>query len=370
MQNYELTLKAPISDSFMAKKAMMSVDLDAEEKSWHTISIKGIDVETEFNVGMIYGASGSGKSSLARHMFGEDALKPVEIDPTKAVIDQFPEDMSYDDRQNLLNSIGLSQVPCWIKPIGLLSNGQQERAKVALNLAVKKDLYVFDEWTSVVDRNVAKVMSHAVQKYARRNGKRVILISCHNDVFEWLNPCFFIDCNTQSYQDRRADRQGYVRSEKLEFTVREVDKSTWRNFSKYHYLSDSLPGGIVKFYGLFLGDKQIGFQCFANYVPVRGKKITMHSNRTVIHPDYVGFGLGMRIIDITSQLMLDQGYKVMAKYSSTPVFKSMVKNPLWKFREKMNDTPQAGGTMMRKSGFRKKVTSYSFEFIGSQPSNP
>ena len=41
MQNYELILKAPISNSFMAKKAMQSVDLDAEEKSWHRNSLTG-----------------------------------------------------------------------------------------------------------------------------------------------------------------------------------------------------------------------------------------------------------------------------------------------------------------------------------------
>ena len=58
--------------------------------------------------------------------------------------------------------MGLSQVPCWVRPAFTLSNGQQARAKIALTLADNKDLAVIDEWTSVVDRTVAKVMSHAV----------------------------------------------------------------------------------------------------------------------------------------------------------------------------------------------------------------
>lgn len=363
MQNYELTLKAPISDSFMAKKAMMSVDLDAEEKSWHVLKIKNVDISSPFNIGLIYGASGSGKSSLARKMFGD--FENSKIDMTKAIIDQFPDAMDFDARQQILTSIGLSQIPCWIKPVGLLSNGQQERAKIAFELAKEKDFYVFDEWTSVVDRNVAKVMSHAVQKFARKFNKKIILISCHEDVFDWLNPDFVIDCNQQQYSDRRLLRQGHTRNERLEFTIRAVEKDTWKNFSKYHYLSENLPGGIVKFYGLFLGEKQIGFQCFANYVPHRkNTKLILHSNRTVIHPDYVGLGLGIKLIDETSKLEVAQGNRVMAKYSSIPVFRAMSKNPLWKFSGKTKHAKIiTGGNMLRKSGFREKVTCFTFEFI-------
>ncbi len=347
----------------MAVKAAQSVDLDSEEKSWHRLAIKGVDLETPFNVGLIYGASGSGKSTIARHMFGD--FEQLLVDPTKAVIDQFPAAMEYDERQALLNGIGLSQIPCWIKPLGMLSNGQQERAKTALELARDKELYVFDEWTSVVDRNVAKVMSHCVQKLARKKGKRVVLISCHADVLDWLNPDFVIDCNAQQYVDRRALCPGFSRSEQLRFDIRECDKSSWRNFSKYHYLSDNLPGGIVKFFGLFLGEKQVGFQCFANYVPHRGTgKIIMHSNRTVIHPDYVGLGIGMKLIDETSAMMERAGYRVMAKFSAMPVFRAMIKNPRWRFIEKRRDTGEAGAKMQRKTAFRMNVVSYCFEFMG------
>jgi ABC-type Mn2+/Zn2+ transport system ATPase subunit len=364
VQDYELILKSPISETFMAKKAMQSVDLDAEEKSWHKMSIKNIDIQSPYNVGLIYGASGSGKSSLARHMFGD--FEDSKIDMTKAIIDQFPDHLEYEQRQQILTSIGLSQIPCWIKPVGLLSNGQQERAKIAFELAKEKDFYIFDEWTSVVDRNVAKVMSHCVQKFARKFNKKIILISCHEDVFDWLNPDFVIDCNEQQFTDRRLLWQNYTRREQIEFTIREVDKRTWKNFSKYHYLSENLPGGIVRFYGLFLGNKQVGFQCFANYTPhKKGTKIIMHSNRTVIHPDYVGLSLGIKFVDCVSKILKAKSFRVMGKFSSTPVLKALLKNKAWRFAGKIKlASIVAGGNMARKSGFREKVTCYSFEFVG------
>lgn len=362
MQNYELTLKAEVSNSFHAQKARGSVDLSDDTKTWHKIKIASVDMDTPWNIGVIVGASGSGKTTLAKHIFGEfDFYKP---DGAKAVIDQFPESMTYDDRANQLNAIGLSQVPCWIKPVGILSNGQQERAKVALALANDK-AFVFDEWTSVVDRNVAAAMSHTVQKFARRNSKKIVLISCHYDVLDWLDPDWVIDCNEQKYIDRRNEVGG-ERKKKMCFDIREIDGSSWKRFSKYHYLSDNVPGGFTFFYGLFLGDKQIGFQCFAEYTPWgdKSKKRILHFNRTVIHPDYVGFGLGMKLINETSKIMLKKGYRVMGKFSSIPVFKAMSKDKSWVLKNESFFTPSGGGNMIRKTSFRNKVKTWSFEYVG------
>ena len=50
----------------------------------------------------------------------------------------------------------------------------------------------------------------------------------------------------------------------------------------------------------FYNNNQIGFQCFANYTPhKKGTIIIYHSNRTVIHPDYNGMGLGIKLINET-----------------------------------------------------------------------
>lgn len=349
--------------------AANSLDIDVQKKAIHELKIS-CDLDQPFNVGLIVGSSGSGKTTLAKRVFGEECFKKI-IREDVPIIDQLPEGLSYDDCAQILAGVGLTSVPCWIRPVYTLSNGQRARAEAALAMVSSSDMVVIDEWTSVVDRTVAKVMSHCVQKMARKTQKQIVLLSCHYDVIEWLNPDWIIDCNKQEFIDRRSlpgdQRQ---RSEKLHFGIKEVDKSCWPYFSKYHYLTDRLPGGRLFLYGLFNGADQVGFQCFANYVPTRRGTVPIyHSNRTVIHPDYAGMGLGIMLINETSRLMKLNGFKVMAKFSSTPIYRSMIKNPAWKLCEikrqigKMN----VGGNIGRKHGYRENIKTYSFEFVGFTP---
>lgn len=364
MQTYHVRLESPVATSYRCKRAADSLDIDAEKKSVHELSVHA-DVTTDYSVGLIVGASGSGKTTLAKKMFGDDCFKTV-LDASHTIIDQLPAGLDYDACASILSGVGLTSVPCWIRPVNTLSNGQKARAEAAL-LMTRDGFTVIDEWTSVVDRTVAKVMSHCVQKFARKQNKRVVLVSCHYDVIEWLNPDWVIDCNKGTYEDRRLLWRRSERFEKLAFDIRSVGRDSWRYFSKYHYLSSNLPGGHIEIFGLFYGENQVGFQCFANYVPHRDKtqKRIMHSNRTVIHPDYAGLGLGILVINETSRLMHQKGFRVMAKYSSTPVFRSMSKYPCWKLLEvKRHVGTTVIGKGVRDSGYRENVKTYSFEYVG------
>lgn len=366
MQTYNVTLVSDVSDSFRCQRAADSLDIDVAKKSVHSLNVVA-DLSSKFNVGLIVGASGSGKTTLAKQIFGSDCFK-FDIDSERPIIDQLPKELSYDECADILAGIGLTSVPCWIRPVKTLSNGQRARAEAALAMVKNQSQIIIDEWTSVVDRTVAKVMSHCVQKFARKNDKQIILLSCHYDVIEWLNPDWIIDCNHQSFIDRRSlPESERKRKEQLEFNIREIDRSSWRYFSKYHYLSERLPGGSLYLYGLFCGENQIGFQCFANYVPTKKNTIPIfHSNRTVIHPDYAGMGLGIKVINETSRLMKQKGFKIMAKFSSTPIYRSMVKNPEWKLCEIKRQIGKMSvrGNIGRKEGYRENIKTYSFEYVG------
>src|SRR6185295_19097477 len=78
--------------------------------------------------------------------------------------------------------------PSWVKPLHVLSNGEQFRANLARTLAESPDIAVVDEFTSVVDRTVAKIGSAAVAKCVRASGRRFVAVSCHADIEEWLQP--------------------------------------------------------------------------------------------------------------------------------------------------------------------------------------
>jgi len=364
MKTYEVLLASDPSNSFRCTKAANSLDINVEKKLTHHLKVEA-DIVSDFNIGLILGASGSGKTTLAKKIYGDNCFKEL-LDSEKPIIDQFPEQMSYEDCVSNLNAIGLTHVPCWIRPAKTLSNGQKVRAECALLISKNtQENIVIDEWTSVVDRTVAKVMSHCVSKYARRQKAKIVLLSCHYDVLEWLNPDWVIDCNLQTFTDRRLLCQTFKRTEQLVFEIKEVERNTWKNFSKYHYLSERLPGGLIKTYGLFHEENQIGFQCFANYVPhKKGTKMIMHSNRTVVHPDYAGFGLGIKLINESSFLMHQKGYEIQAKFSSLPVYKAMSKQSCWKQSSTNRDFRiNIGKKMDRKKGFRMDITTYSFKFL-------
>lgn len=363
----DVTLASSVSSSFRCQCAANSLDIDVAKKSVHHLHVENVDIPESWNIGLVVGASGSGKTTLIKHLFG-DSVFDCDIDPEKPIIEQFPSTLSYDDCAKILNGIGLTSVPCWIRPYKTLSNGQQARAQAAYLLTKSEDIVCIDEWTSVVDRTVAKAMSVCVDKFTRRNNKRIILCSCHYDIIEWVRPDWIIDCNKQEFQLPQSDAFFFHEREQLRFDVKQIDASSWRYFSKYHYLSDKLPGGIVYFYGLFCGDNQIGFQCFANYTPHRkGTKLIMHSNRTVIHPDYVGLGLGVKFINATCEELLKiLDCRIMGRFSSVPVYKALKKDKNWILRQeilKLNKQKK-GGNMLRNSGFRDRgIKTWSFEYI-------
>lgn len=361
-----MRLESPVFRTFRCQKAADSLDIDVEKKAVHELSVP-VDLVTPFNVGLIVGASGSGKTTLAKQIWGENCFRSV-LDLDRAVIDQLPDEWSYDDCASVLAGVGLTSVPCWIRAAGALSNGQRARAEAALLMSQLTDggITAIDEWTSVVDRTVAKAMSHCVQKHARRAEKRVVLLSCHYDVIDWLNPDWIVDCNRATYTDRRAVVGAHERADRLRFDVREVDRSTWPYFSKYHYLSERLPGGKIFTYGLFHGADQIGFQCFAAYII--GDHKTFFSNRTVIHPDYAGLGLGIKLINETSKLVTARGYRVKAKFSSVPIYRAMSKTGLWRCTkiDKPVKALKVGKSIAgcgREDSFRRKTTTYHFDFL-------
>lgn len=203
-ENVEITLKSEVFTNFRCKMACDSLDIIAAKKSVHHLKIEGIKPPDNWNLGVIYGASGSGKTSLAKKLFGEDIFQtPLRDD--LPIINQLPANLSYDECAAILNGIGLNSVPCWVRPVSTLSNGQRARAEAAMLMTQGDGIVFIDEWTSVVDRTVAKAMSHCIQKFARKHKKQIVLLSCHYDIFEWLRPDWAIDCNKQEFLLPQSD---------------------------------------------------------------------------------------------------------------------------------------------------------------------
>lgn len=151
----------------------------------------------QWNIGLICGNSGSGKSTILKNLINYKEIIP-SYDYEKPIISQFP-NLSEEEVCDLLSSVGLSSVPVWLHKPNELSNGERARLDICWLLAnVKNETIFCDEFTSVVNRQCAKSLSFALQRYVRKNNLQIILASCHFDIIEWLNPDWIFNLNKQN----------------------------------------------------------------------------------------------------------------------------------------------------------------------------
>lgn len=177
-------------------KSLFNAESGANWTQEFNIEIDDLD----WGIGLIVGTSGSGKTSLGRQFFGTDKLHDLykDWDNSKPIIDCILPNGDFNQTTAALSSVGLGDVPSWLRPFNALSNGQQFRAGLARLVSEAPDESVIDEFTSVIDRQIAKIGALAFAKNWRKNkGKKVVLLSCHYDIIEWLQPDWVYDVNTK-----------------------------------------------------------------------------------------------------------------------------------------------------------------------------
>lgn len=195
MPNFDIVKKHKADDSFRTASIKGKFDLSSDSIEER---FKGsIDIDDDWQIGLIVGASGTGKTTIAKQLF-PDCYMPIIEFKENSVVDDMPKNKSVDEITKMFNSVGFSSPPSWLKSFDVLSNGEKMRVELAKMLMLDNELIVYDEFTSVVDRNVAKIGSHAVQKSIRKTDKKFIAVGCHYDVESWLQPdwVFYTDSMT------------------------------------------------------------------------------------------------------------------------------------------------------------------------------
>ena len=123
------------------------------------------------------------------------------------MIDDFSPALSVDAISQACMAVGFNTIPAWLRPYGVLSNGEKFRVDLARRLLEGGDLIAVDEFTSVVDRQVAKIGSHAVQKWARGKGRQFVAATCHYDLEDWLQPDWVLEPATMTFRWRSVQRR-------------------------------------------------------------------------------------------------------------------------------------------------------------------
>lgn len=282
-------------------KSMFNVDTGANVDVIADLPVEGED----WQVGVVVGPSGSGKTSIGRALADEHGFEMVRYQwPDDApIVDAILPDGSFDDATGALAAVGLGDVPAWLRPYRVLSNGEQFRADLARTVAERQDGIIVDEFTSVVDRQIARVGAGAFAKSWRRGGGRAVLLTCHYDVLDWLEPDWVFDTGTCEFRWTR----GSLQRPRLAVDVHEVDRSWWGLFREHHYLdADSMP--FSKTFIAVVDGEAVAHLGVASKNYGKGR-VEARACRLVVLPEWQGAGVGLRFLNaVCDQYLQGRGH--------------------------------------------------------------
>jgi ABC-type Mn2+/Zn2+ transport system ATPase subunit len=125
--------------------------------------------EMDWQIGLVVGPSGSGKSSLGQEVLGPKAYHTgFDWPHDTPVIDAIEPDKDMNRATAALAAVGLGSVPSWLRPFHVLSTGEKFRAELARVVCEAPAQIVIDEFTSVVDRQIAKIGASAFARAWRK----------------------------------------------------------------------------------------------------------------------------------------------------------------------------------------------------------
>ena len=208
MPNFNIIKENNIEKTFRVAKVMSDFDVKIEHSNEHFEG--NIQIPKEWNIGLIVGGSGTGKTTIANELFKDNIITEFNWN-NKSVLDNMPSNIETKDIEKMFYSVGFGSVPSWLKPYNVLSNGEKMRVDLARAL-LEKDFIVFDEFTSVVDRQVAQTACIAINKAIKGTNKKFIAVSCHKDIIEWLQPDWIFDTDTMQQVFQLAhDQKKYLK---------------------------------------------------------------------------------------------------------------------------------------------------------------
>jgi ABC-type transport system involved in cytochrome c biogenesis ATPase subunit/GNAT superfamily N-acetyltransferase len=362
MPSFKHIVKTPYKKTFRSSKIEGLFDIQGGEileKSWDV----NMPVEDmTWNIGVIVGPSGAGKTSIGKVAFGAENYHEgyTDWDPDATIIESFSADASVEEITQVLSSVGFSSPPNWLQPFRTLSNGQKFRVEMARVLFDERDVVVVDEYTSVIDRNVAQIGSAAIAKTARRRGKKLVLLSCHYDILDWLEPDWIY------YVDTGEFVRGSLRRPKINIEIKRCHYSAWRLFREHHYLSHNLIKHSECYVALVNGHPA-GFFAYVRE-HMRKRKNLIRGHRSVVLPDYQGIGIGNIVTKRLMKYYTEQGFIVTAITSHPAFIAARCRDPDFRLCSKVEYSFFNGLTEMTKSTIDYKRITVSFQYIGNRDS--
>jgi ABC-type lipoprotein export system ATPase subunit len=286
------------------------------------------------NYDLIYvtGDSGSGKSTFLK-LFREVeekrgrkclSFEDIQVDENCVVIDGIGKNTN--DSMNLLGTVGLSEAFVMLRKFKELSDGQKYRFKLAKVIEQDAEVFFIDEFGASLDRDMAKTLAYCFQKWARRNGKMLVIATTHRDLLEDFNPNTLLDkkfgeTTTIQYFQPSPEAFSLIR----EMSIQSGTLVDYKALAHFHYLHgqpaanrfifklvyhQEIIGVIlytVSFLNLSLRNKifpeyKTSAQQPTHLATKRVNSEILRISRIIIHPKYRGVGLAAELIRRTMPL--------------------------------------------------------------------
>ncbi|MEX2175756.1 MAG: GNAT family N-acetyltransferase [Pirellulaceae bacterium] len=364
MPTITVDLATPLVRSFRTEQLAGLFDLPVEERLAHRLTAEVPGMDEPWTIGAIVGPSGSGKTTLARAAFGDALHTPGDWPSNAALIDALSDaasDCSLKQLTRLLTAVGLSTPLAWLKPYRVLSTGERFRADLARAILRAPSLLVCDEFTSTLDRTVARTASAAITKHLRTTasltpGLRLVALSCHTDFVPWLSPDWVLDLACSPPQLAR----GCLRRPDIRLAVRRVPQALWTRFARHHYLSGGLSTAATCYAAFWEG----ALVAFCAVVATLGHKRCKRITRLVTLPDFQGLGIGPRLAESAAEQQRGQGFRVTITASHPAIVGYCSRSPRWRYvgLKKTGSTRQRLGERAIRCSTGRAVA--SFEYLG------
>ncbi|MGY5831290.1 DUF3788 family protein [Vibrio vulnificus] len=269
-------------------------------------NIEGVTIDVPKS-GIIYvrGPSGSGKSLLLKNISRtlEHNSFHVSAESKSSIIDLF-EGATVEQAMNILASFGLGEPRVMLSDFSTLSEGEQSRLELALNLYYSKDYIYIDEFTSKLDRFTAKIVAKNLAKNIRKKGLTAYIAGCNDDIIDYLSPNYIVSMDIYG----KHHTEEYKKHCDVSFGLF-VEEGTIEDYEKllqFHY-TEEFSNGIKKDYNDITkvlvvrhGSQVIAVRVLTKPWPTAYESIDLfkkinnqivQSYRTIVHPNYRGCGL-------------------------------------------------------------------------------
>lgn len=293
--NMKIDVRNRCSDYTSYRAARVKSLFNAETGANFDLSVDLPIDDDDWKLGLIVGPSGSGKTSMGRLLFGDAAFYRADGWPDDApIVDAIAPGGNFDAVTGALAAVGLGDVPTWLRPYGVLSNGEKFRADLARVISESPARVVFDEFTSVVDRQIAKFGALAFAKAWKRTGGKAVLLSCHYDIIDWLEPDWVFDTATASFE-----RGSLWRRPRFELEIWQTDWRYWHLFEPHHYLKVPKMVAATNYVATVDGEL-VAHLAVGTFAGMREARAC----RLVVMPEWQGAGVGTRFLDAVCEMWL------------------------------------------------------------------